>query len=72
VENFVKVIKDHIEYLENLFVKNELKIEQLDKEIRENKEDSWRTKEMIIYRLRNDNLAIIMEIEKYRERLQNA
>lgn len=72
MENFVKVIKDHIEYLENLFVKNELKIEQLDKEIRENKEDSWRTKEMIIYRLRNDNLAIIMEIEKYRERLQNA
>jgi hypothetical protein len=72
VENLVKIIKEHIEYLENLFVKNELKIKELDEKIRSGEDDIWRTKEMIIYRLSNDNLAIIMEIEKYRERLRNA
>lgn len=71
MDKYIKIINDHIDYLEKLYAENETKIEKIDAEIRNDMDTIWRTKEMIVCRLFFDNQAIIKEIEKYRGKLNN-
>ena len=69
MDKYMKIINDHIDYLEKLYAENETKIEKIDSEIRNGMDSIWRTKEMILCRLIFDNRAIIKDIEKYRAKL---
>ena len=69
MDKFIKIINDHIDYLEKLYAENETKIEKINSEIQNGMDTIWRTQEMVLWRLIFDNRAIIKDIEKYRAKL---